>query len=653
MKSSGLNGENIVANFSIKYILSYVFIVALCSSVFSQNLLTLNDSKLYYPINSPLIEVFEDSKNQFNTVERIQSKIFKLTDFNYFSSRHPSSTYWGRFLITDQTSIEKHWFFVSYNYNIDSLDLFVYKKSHLLFHKQYRLDSPDLTTKEIRHKHFTVDFPILKNDTLIVYIKLKNKNNTNYNFALVEHKDLFSSSIFEFYLFGLFYGGLIMMAFYHLSSYFSLRDKAYLFYSIYIIIQGLYLSYRDSTALVNLFADAPWLIEYTLNALFFMLSVATLLYGRFFLELKCFKLYGISATLFIILRLLFLIIYHTYPLGIMWFDLVAPLIVFIFSIISRVEKNKTATLFSISFFVILVGYVINVMWHSNLIVCTPEVFYSLYYAVIIQSLLLAIANTYRLNKLKADAIHKQMLEEQVLENARMIQHQEELIKDKTNDLDMLLYRASHDIKGPLKSIDGLCQIGIQDHKDKNIYFEHIQTVSIRLQHILNSLLHIAEQNRIEFKFESINIYKLVQECIQQNLAEYPDIKKVYFEISISENAVIQSERFTLSSVFQNIIENSIKYMDKSKVENRVKISLYDTADQHILIFEDNGIGIKASNLKNIFQMFYRANTVNPTGVGLGLYIVKQHIERLNGQIEIDSKEGEFTRFTIRLPKNNI
>lgn len=48
-------------------------------------------------------------------------------------------------------------------------------------------------------------------------------------------------------------------------------------------------------------------------------------------------------------------------------------------------------------------------------------------------------------------------------------------------------------------------------------------------------------------------------------------------------------------------------------------------------------------------MFYRANNVNPAGVGLGLYIVKQHIDRLNGQVEITSKEHEFTRFTIRFP----
>ncbi|WP_299251305.1 sensor histidine kinase [uncultured Cytophaga sp.] len=650
MKQALLFDKKVIGAFLKRYFFSYVFFIASSSIVFSQNVFELRDSKLYYPINSEVIDVFEDTLNHFNTVESIQSKLFRKTDSYYFTSTHPSSTYWGRFLLTDNSSINNHWFFVSYNYSIDSLDIFVYEKSNALFHKKYRFDSPELTTREIRHKNFTIDFPIPKKDTLVVYIKLKNRHTSQYNFALVEHKDLFSFSIFEFYILGLFYGGLIMMAFYHLSSYFSVRDKAYLFYSIYIVIQGLYLSYRDSTALVNIFADAPWLIEYTINALFFALSVSILLYGRFFLELKRFKWYWISATVFIVPRIVFLIVYRSYPLGLMWFDLAAPLIVFVFSIISRVEKNKTATLFSISFFVILLGYTINLLWHSNIIVCTSQVFYSLYYAVIIQSLLLAIANAYRLNKLKADALHKQMLEEQVLEKTRMIKHQEDVIKEKTNDLDMLLYRASHDIKGPLKSIDGLCQIGVQDEKDKNVYFEHIQMVSKRLQHILNSLLHIAEQNRLELKFESINIYNLVQECIQQNLREYPDIKKIDFVISISENATLQSERFTLNSVVQNIIENAIKYMDKSKSENRLVISFQDTEDQHVFIFEDNGIGIREANLKNIFQMFYRANSVNPGGVGLGLYIVKQHIDRLNGQIEIASKEGEFTRFTIRLPR---
>jgi signal transduction histidine kinase len=640
-------------NIMHKFFLSCLYIFVSSIHIHAQNNVTLTDDTLNYPIRSASIEIFEDTNNGCTSIESLETKEFKPNDTYFFSSPNPSSTYWGKFLLTDNSSINSHWFFISYNYSIDSLDIFAYKKSKLLFHKQYRFNSPDSTTQELRHKHFTVDFPIPKNDTVLVYIKLKNKNATQYDFALVEHKELFSKSVFEFYFFGIFYGGLMMMAFYHLSIYFSLRDKAYIYYAIYILLQALYLSYRDSTALVNLFSSTPWLIEYTLNFLFFLLSTASLLYGRAFLEFEKSKGFNITIITYLTIRILGVFVFKFYPIILMWVDIAAPIIVFIFALFSQNEKNKTATLFSISFFVISIGYLINILWHANFIDCTADVFYSLYYTIIIQTLLLAIANTYRLNKLKIDILKKKMLEEKVIQNMLMIKNQEELIKEKTNDLDMLLYRASHDIKGPLKSIDGLCYLGLQDTTDKNIYFDKVHLVSKRLQNILDSLLQIAEHKRSRINMELINIYDLIQECIQENLAAYPDIKRISFDLRIPKDATIQSERFTLLSVIQNIIENAIKYMDKSKSNNTVTITFSETADQHKLVIEDNGIGINEKYLEDIFQMFYRANNVNPGGVGLGLYIVKQHIDRLNGQIEIASKEHVFTRFTIYFPRHIV
>ena len=439
MKRMSYLYNNYIQKGLLKFLLLCLCIFASGIYVKGQNVLVLADSQSYYPLRGNLFQVFEDKGNAYSSIENIQTKSFVPGDTYFFSTANPTSTYWGKFLLVDKSSSNNHWFFISYNYNIDSLDIFVTYKSKQLFVKKYRFGSPELTTKEMNHKHFTVDFPIPKNDTVVVYVKLKNKNSTQYDFAFVEHKELFSKSVFEFYLFGLFYGGLIMMAFYHLSIYFSLRDKAYLFYSLYILLQGIYMSYRDSTALVNLFSEAPWLIEYTLNALMVLLSVSTLLYARFFLELKSFKSFNRLIILFIILRIPFIFFCKSYPVALMWFDLSAPVIVLVLAVISFIQKNKTASLFGISFVVIIIGYLINVLWHANIIDCTSDVFYSLYYAVIIQSLLLAIANAYRLNKIRVDALNKKLLEEKVIQNMLMIKHQEELIKEKTDDLDMLLY----------------------------------------------------------------------------------------------------------------------------------------------------------------------------------------------------------------------
>jgi len=145
-----------------------------------------------------------------------------------------------------------------------------------------------------------------------------------------------------------------MMAFYHLSIIFSLRDKAHLFYAIYILLQWFY-------CISESICETPWLIDYTLNALFFLLSASDLLYGRFFLELKIFKWYYISIITFLATRIVCLFLFSNSTVTLMWLDLAGHLIVLVLSIISRIQKNKTATLFSIGFFVISIGYLINVL----------------------------------------------------------------------------------------------------------------------------------------------------------------------------------------------------------------------------------------------------------------------------------------------------
>ena len=409
------------------------------------------------------------------------------------------------------------------------------------------------------------------------------------------------------------------------------------------------MSYRDATALVFIFPDSPWLIDPTYNVVMSLLSVALLLYARFFLHLNSYKWFNILIIAFVLIRLPFLLMVSNYTITLMWFDLVASLIAFIFSVVSLIQKQKTAILFTISFGLIIIGYLINVLWHADLITGSQNIFYSLYYAVALESLLLAFANSYRLSKLRTSNLLKKILEEKVTENILRIKLQEELIKEKSDDLDILLYRASHDIKGPLKSIDGLCLVGLKDDKEKDIYFKLIASTSLRLQNILNSLLNIAKQNRSELKIEPVYLYQLVYECINEHLIEYPGLKDLRFEINIPELTSIPSEKYSLLSIVQNITENAIKYRDKTKNNNTLSITFHSSEEWNTIVFEDNGLGISETSLKNIFQMFYRANSDNPEGAGLGLYIVKQNVERLKGKITIDSVEGEFTRMVVELP----
>jgi hypothetical protein len=109
-----------------------------------------------------------------------------------------------------------------------------------------------------------------------------------------------------------------------------------------------------------------------------------------------------------------------------------------------------------------------------------------------------------------------------------------------------------------------------------------------------------------------------------------------------------SDQWRIGEIFRNLISNAIKYRRVGKENCLVRIEIeVDSSDCRILV-EDNGIGVEESLVPRIFEMFFRASD-RSEGSGLGLYIVKNAVDRLEGSIQVESKFGEGTRFWITLP----
>jgi signal transduction histidine kinase len=102
----------------------------------------------------------------------------------------------------------------------------------------------------------------------------------------------------------------------------------------------------------------------------------------------------------------------------------------------------------------------------------------------------------------------------------------------------------------------------------------------------------------------------------------------------------------------NLISNAVKYCDLSKTNQIIKIDINQSESNIKIVIEDNGLGINKDYQEKVFSMFYRASEKS-YGSGLGLYIVKETVKRLGGSIEIESSEGEYTRFIIKLPNQNV
>ena len=125
-------------------------------------------------------------------------------------------------------------------------------------------------------------------------------------------------------------------------------------------------------------------------------------------------------------------------------------------------------------------------------------------------------------------------------------------------------------------------------------------------------------------------------------------KNVKIIRSIEQECEFISDKVRLNIVLSNLISNSLKYFDPQKDESFLEIKIKVNSRGALIVFEDNGIGIAHDQLDKVFKIFYRASE-SSYGSGLGLYIVREIVNKVGGTINVESIEGEYTRFVVFLP----
>lgn len=221
------------------------------------------------------------------------------------------------------------------------------------------------------------------------------------------------------------------------------------------------------------------------------------------------------------------------------------------------------------------------------------------------------------------------------------------LQQKNKELELFMYKASHNFKGPTATIAGIIDLARMEVKDKMAkqYFNLIENSINNLNETLSGLLNLTKVRQSEFSLSKINLNELIDE-ITARLKFLPGFDKFRIEKDIKLPGPIYSDRSLLSSVLQNLIENAFKYR-KLKSDAYVKISVEQHSDI-IVEVSDNGLGIEENLVPGVFDMFFRASQ-NSSGVGLGLYIVKHAIDKLKGAIKVNSTIGQGSVFTITLP----
>ena len=297
---------------------------------------------------------------------------------------------------------------------------------------------------------------------------------------------------------------------------------------------------------------------------------------------------------------------------------------------------------------------------KNLVVADDQVKYQEIMDEVVQSTDLAHSIEYQIKNANGELVYLESVMNNLLKNksirgvvvnSRDVTQRKETENElkKTNfELDSFVYRASHDLRAPLRSVLGLLNlIKIEsDDAQKMTYIGLAEKSINKLDSFILDLTNFSRNTRLEIKKEPIDFESVIAECIE-NLKYMENADHVKSIVQIHQSEPYLSDFGRMVILFQNLISNAIKYQ-RPYIDSYVKVKIDVSPSGVDIEVEDNGKGISKEYLDKIFEMFFRASE-DSYGSGLGLYITKQVVEKLLGKITVESVFNEGTRFKIWLP----
>lgn len=223
---------------------------------------------------------------------------------------------------------------------------------------------------------------------------------------------------------------------------------------------------------------------------------------------------------------------------------------------------------------------------------------------------------------------------------------------RTNDeLNRFVYSTSHDLRSPLASVMGVLNLAKMEGsvKDPNGYMGMIESCVNKMDFFIIKVIEYYKSVRVDETYENVDLKKLATDSIDLCRMQNPAI---VFDLQVNQPAEFKSDAFRLSVILNNLISNAVKYQKPEEINPSVKLVIDADEKEADIIIEDNGVGIIEDHLNNVFKMFFRSN-FTVTGLGIGLYIVKEALTRIGGEISVESTHGEGTSFRLRVPNMKI
>jgi signal transduction histidine kinase len=261
------------------------------------------------------------------------------------------------------------------------------------------------------------------------------------------------------------------------------------------------------------------------------------------------------------------------------------------------------------------------------------------------------SNMVRLPSAIRNALRQRHLERKRKKAELILRNQNAELVKINKELDSFVYSVSHNLRAPLMSVLGLINLVQIENKKGEQSLEHyitmMQNSIYKLDDTLKEILDYSRNARSELNIEQVDLGKMIDDSFER-LKYVAGSEQMDKQVTMEGSAQLYSDVYRLSVILNNLVSNAIKYRDVTKVPSSVNIRTSVTNTHAEITFSDNGIGISEEFLSRVFDMFFRA-TERSEGAGLGLYIVKEAIDKLCGTIHVTSALDKGTTFYIKVP----
>lgn len=243
---------------------------------------------------------------------------------------------------------------------------------------------------------------------------------------------------------------------------------------------------------------------------------------------------------------------------------------------------------------------------------------------------------------------RDITERKAYEEALFLSNEE--LRKSNKELDRFVYSVSHDLRAPLSSMLGIIGLMQTEATEKNVLEDIglLKTSIRKLDGFIQDILDYSRNSRSQLNTRKINFGELLTDVKTHLKHMVSENEGVDIKIEVENDIEFYTDPNRLSIIFNNLISNAIRYYNPKEAHPYVAINIRLQKENALITVKDNGIGIGVEHQEKIFDMFYRVSKKS-VGSGLGLYIVKETVEKLNGLIKMESEPEKGTQFTIIIP----